>query len=185
MMPSRSKRLVEQPLGDRVDHHVAGPSVKGQDPIGKSPRGNGGEIGDSADVLRDPSPARVPIQQIVEERNQRRPFASRGHIRRTEIRNHRHSHAGCDHRAFAGLPGGRDPMAQKALPLALMVERLPVTADELYFAMKSALRCEHRVGVEFRQQEVEPRQMGDTGLAVAFMAASTVRRTCFGYGNSA
>ena len=55
-------------------------------------------------------------------------------------------------------------MSQKPLGFALVVERLPVTADKLYFPTKSTLRFEHSVGVEFSQQEVEPRQTGDTGF---------------------
>ncbi len=93
-----------------------------------------------ADVLHDSPHARIAEQHVVEKGNQRRALASRRHIRRTKIRNHRHSHSCRNDRRLTRLPGRRQLAPKKCLRLALMIERLPVAAHQIRFHAKPPLR---------------------------------------------
>src|SRR5581483_6052005 len=89
------------------------------------------EIGDSADVQHDASDARMAIDEVIEEGNQRRTFASCGHVRRAEVGHRRCSSARRYDRALARLPGDRQFAAEERLALATVIERLTVAADQL------------------------------------------------------
>ena len=47
--------------------------------------------------------------------------------------------------------------------LALVIERLPVAADEFRFQAKSALGRQHRIRVKFAEQEIQPGQISHAG----------------------
>ena len=98
-----------------------------------APAGNRGEICDAADVLHDASDLGIAIKQVVEKGNQRRAFASGGHVGGAEVGDDRDSDAGGKHRAFSGLPGDGQVASQKFRGLALMVESLAVASDEFCF----------------------------------------------------
>ena len=104
---------MEQPLGHRIDHHVAGAGIKGNNLVRGGICRNGREIGNAADVLHDSANFRVAIEQVIEKGNQGRAFAASGHVRRTKIADHRSSDPGRDDRALAGLPGRRDLRPRK------------------------------------------------------------------------
>ena len=57
----------------------------------------------------------VAIQKIIKKGNQRSALASSRHIRRTKIRDHRHTQPRRNHRAFAGLPRHRQFSSEKSL----------------------------------------------------------------------
>ena len=64
-------------------------------------------------------------EKIVHKGNQRRPLTAGGDVARAEVGNHRDARALRDHRRFAQL---------QRVPAALMVDRLPVAADQLHGA---------------------------------------------------
>ncbi len=49
---------------------------------------------------------------------------------------------------------------RKSLRLALMIKRLTVAADQIHFCPKPSLRGQHRIGIKFTQQEIQPSQIG-------------------------
>ena len=106
----------------------------------------------------------IAIKQVVEEGNQRRAFASGGHVGGAEIGNDRNSDTGGEHRAFSRLPGDGQVSSEKFLGFALVVESLAVAADQFCFQAETALGGEYRFGVEFGQQEIQPGQVGYAGL---------------------
>src|SRR5690348_594386 len=55
--------------GERVDDHVAGAGVEGDDVAGAGARGNYGEISDAADVEGDAADAGIAIEQVVNKRD--------------------------------------------------------------------------------------------------------------------
>ena len=106
----------------------------------------------------------LAIEQVIEEGNQGRAFASRSHIGGAEIGYHRDAHARGDHRAFARLPGDREFASQKWRGFALMVERLAMASDELDFLAEASLGGQDSFGIQFGEQEIQSGQVGDAGL---------------------
>src|SRR5690348_7541330 len=131
------ERRAKEALGDGVDHHVPRSSVEGTHFCGRRVCGNRREISDSADVLHNPADASVPVEQIVEERNQRRAFASGGHVGRTKVGNDRHSQPLSRNRAVARLPGDRNLAIKKLRRSALMIKRLAMAADKVDLLAKT------------------------------------------------
>ena len=73
----------------------------------------------------------IAIEQVIDERHQRRALPSRGHVRGTEIANRGDAGALGDHARLADLQcGGDPPRPPRALRRALMVNRLAVRADQ-------------------------------------------------------
>ncbi len=106
---------------------------------------------------------RMAKQKVVKERNQRCAFASGGHVCRAEVGDHRDLQPRRQHRSLAGLPRSGDCPPQIRPRVALVINRLTMTADQI--ASKSALPRGnlHGVGVDFSQPEVEACQVGDAG----------------------
>ena len=155
--------LVEQMLGDGVDHHVAGPGVEGDDLLGQRARRNRREIADAAEVLHDAPVTAMAVEHVIEEGNQRRAFAAGSHVGGTKIGDHRHADLRRDHRRLAGLPGAGDAAPEKRRWRSLVIERLAVAADQFALQPRASLRGANRVGIEFAQQELQPRKIGDAG----------------------
>src|SRR5690349_6526261 len=95
-------------LSDRIDHHVPGASIKGDQILQLGVRRNRGEVCYSADVLQDTACSTMPKKYEVKIRHQRRAVASGGHVSGTEVGNHRYSKPRSDHRTFAELPSAGD-----------------------------------------------------------------------------
>ena len=156
--------LAEETVGDGVNHHVARAGVESRNLFSGCSRRDCCQICDATDVLHDASDLRVAIEQVVEEGNQRRAFASGGHVGGAEIGDDRDADTGGDHRAFSGLPGDGQFAAQEFRGLALVVESLAVASDQFCFQAEAALGGEYGFGVEFGQQEIQTRQIGYAGL---------------------
>ncbi len=107
----------------------------------------------------------MPVEHVVEEGNQRRAFSARGHVGGAEIRDDGDAEPGGEDGGFARLPGARDGAAEERPGVALMVERLSVTADEFALQTRAPLRSADRIGIEFAQQEIQAREIGDAGGA--------------------
>src|SRR5215470_6164352 len=78
-------RLVKKNLHELINHHVAGASIESDYVFRPGIGRNGGEVGDSAEVLDDPSCTPIAEQHIVKEGNQWRSLASGCHVRGTKI----------------------------------------------------------------------------------------------------
>ena len=156
--------LAEEAIGDRVNHHVAGAGVESRNLFRGCSRRDCCQVRDAADVLHDAADLLVAIEQVIEEGNQRRAFASGGHVGGTEIGDDRDADARGDHGAFSGLPGDGQFAAQKFRRLALVIESLAVAADEFCFQAETALGGEYGFGVEFGQQKIQAGQVGYAGL---------------------
>ena len=143
---------------------LPGPVSKAVTCFGRCSRRDRRQICDPADVLHDAADFGIAIKQVVEEGNQRRAFASGGHVGGAEVGDDRNADAGGDHRAFSGLPGDGQVASQKFRGLALVVESLAVAADQFCFQAETALGGEYGLGVEFGQQEIQTRQIGYADL---------------------
>jgi hypothetical protein len=106
----------------------------------------------------------VPEQQVVDIRNQRSTLSSGGHVGRAEIGHDRDACARGNHGAFSSLPGDSQLAAQEFCGLPLVIESLPVAADEFYFQAETALSGEDGFGVEFRQQKIQAGKVGYADL---------------------
>src|SRR5579864_7726075 len=71
--------------GERVDDHVAGTRVEGEDIFRLRGGGKHGEVGDASDIEGDAAAARIAIKKIVDEGNERRALASCGDVGGTKI----------------------------------------------------------------------------------------------------
>ena len=147
ILPPLIERFSEEFLRDGIDHHIAGSGIEGDNLSFSSIRWDRREVRDAADVLHNASDMSIAKKHVIEEGNQRRAFASGGHICRTKVRDHGSTGSCGDQCRFARLPRGRDLAAQKWTGLALMVNRLSMAADEVGFCSKAALGGQHGVGI--------------------------------------
>ena len=69
--------------------------------FGQGARRDRREVADAAEILHDASIAAMTVEHIIEERNQRRAFAARGHVGGTKIGDDRHADFRRDHRRLA------------------------------------------------------------------------------------
>src|ERR1019366_6945089 len=104
---------LEQPLGDGVDHHVAGTCVEGNYIFGKRARRNRREISDAAEILHDPSVTAMAVERVIEKRHQRCAFTACSHVGGTEIGNHRHPDFRRENGRLAALPGAGNAAPQE------------------------------------------------------------------------
>src|SRR5205823_6081395 len=153
-------RPVEQKLRKLVHHHISRPGIKSRHVFRPGIGGNGGEISDAAEVLHNAPDATVSENDVIKKRNQRRAFAADSHVRRTKIRNRRYSQPRSDDRAFSCLPGTSNLLAQIKSRVALVVNSLAMTADQVNVGDGGVLlRFANGIGVKFSQQEVQPRKL--------------------------
>ena len=155
--------LAEELLSQRVDHHVAGSCIEGHHPIGRSSGWDCRQVGDAADVLQHAPALAVGKQHVIQQRNQRRALPAGQHIRRTEVRNHGNAERRGNRRRFARLPGASKAPARIGLCARLMIESLPVAADQVQLHVVPLHRFARRLGVGQPQPPVEPRQLGRRG----------------------
>src|SRR6185437_8495495 len=156
---------MKKPLCTGIDHHVAWPGIEGDNSLHFSEMRagwNDGEVGDTTNVLQNPQLAAMTKEGYVEQRNQRGAGSSSGHIRRSKIGDNRYLGARRNHRCFAGLPSGADAPSEKRRARLLVIEGLPMAADEIEFGdFVSLSRRVHRIRITFSQKKVEARQLGD------------------------
>ena len=152
-------RLSEQLLGEGVHHHVPGPGIEGENFSDRGIRRNGSQIGDTANIEGDPSHTRITIEQVIEIRNQRRALAAGGHIRGTEIGDHRNAGARRHRGPFSCLPSDCELSSQEPRRRPLVIERLSVAADQIAVEAQFPLRGNDRFCVQFAQQKIQPRQI--------------------------
>src|SRR6266404_5121482 len=131
--------LPEKPVDDCIDHHVARAGVESRNLLRGCSRRNYRQVGDAANVLHDVPNFGIAIEQVIEEGNQGRAFASRSHVGWTKIRDDRDADSGRENGAFSSLPGDGQLAAQEFGGLALVVESLAVTTDQRCFQAESAL----------------------------------------------
>src|SRR5271157_402112 len=105
----------------------------------------------------------MAVEHVIEEGNQRRALATCGHVSGTKVRHHGKAEFCGDDGSFAGLPCASDAAAQKQRWVPLVIERLPVTADQFALQPGAALCRTNRVGIEFAEKEIGPREIGDAG----------------------
>src|SRR5271165_1550303 len=155
----------EQTLGHSVDHHIGRARVEGDDMFWLCAWWNRGEVADSPKILHDTPIAALAVENVIEEGNQGRTFAAYGHVCGTEIRDHGHAELCRDDGRFTRLPCARDVTAEEWLGLALVVERLAMTADQFAFQPGPALRGTDRIGIEFAEQKIQAREIRNAGRA--------------------
>jgi len=138
---------VEEALGHCIDHHVARAGIECDHLAGCCARWYRCQVCDASDVLHDAAIAPMAAEHIIQDGNQRRALASHSHIGGTEIGNDRHAGPGSDDRRLSRLPRTGDPSSEIRSRRALMVERLPVAANQLTFHPGTALRCANSISV--------------------------------------
>src|ERR1017187_3394724 len=159
------KGALEQVLADGIDHHVAGASVEGNYSFGKRSRRNRGEISDASEVLHDSPVTAMAVERVIEKRRQRCAFTACGHVCRAEIRDHWYTYLRRDNGRFATLPGAGNAAPQEERRTTLMVECLPVAANEFAVQARAPLGSTDRVCIQFTKQEVQSREIGDARRA--------------------
>ena len=126
------------------------------------------QIRNATDVLRNAALRHAPhpliaIKKIVEERHQRRAFASGRDVCGTKIGDHRHTQPRRDHRALAGLPRYRQLSSEKPLRYSLVIERLSMTAHQVKFHAMLARCLRDRLRVQFAEKEIQAGQIRNVG----------------------
>ncbi len=177
--------LAEESVGHCVDHHVAGAGVESCHLLRRCSGRDCRQVRDAADVLHDAADLLIAIQQVIEEGNQRRAFASGGHVGGAEIGDDRNADTSGEHRALSGLPCDGQLAAKKFRRLALMIESLAVAADQFCFQVETALGGEEGFGVEFGEQKIQAGQIGYAGCFRVHGFAGRLGGLFFGYGYSA
>ncbi len=135
-----------------VNDHIAGPGVEGQNVRRRVcrahlllRRGLGGgkvctahparrqerQIGNAADILHGPAQPLVLKEDGIGVGYQRRPFAARGHVARPKIRHGRDAGALGNPARLADLKRGTDRPSGISAACRVVVDRLPVRANEV------------------------------------------------------
>ncbi len=151
--------LAEEFFRHRIDNHIARAGVEGDDLLGRRARRYGAEVGNSADVLHDASAALVAVEQVVEEGNQRCAQAPGRHVGWTEVGDYRYARTGGNDRTLARLPCARHIAPQVRTKVALVIKRLPVTANQVQLQPRTFRRRVNGVCVQFAEKKVQARQV--------------------------
>src|ERR1700733_14621866 len=118
-------------LHQRVDNHIPGASVEGENIFWFRVGRNYGDVCDAADIQCNAANFRIAIEKVVHKRNERSALATDGDIRRTKIGNRCDSCSRGDNCGFADLKrAGGMARATNAARTALMKNSLSVGADE-------------------------------------------------------
>src|SRR6266571_3914686 len=117
-------------LHERVDEHVGGTGVEGEDLRWLSGGGNHCDICDAAEIEGDAAEFGVAIEKVVDVGNERSTLAAEGHVRGTKVRDGGDAGAGGDDRGFADLQRGGGWRAEIRSWADLMKDRLAMAADE-------------------------------------------------------
>src|ERR1700761_1295458 len=156
--PATVVGLAEDLLGERIDDHVGGAGIEGDQLIECSACRNEGEVSDAAEVLQHARAARMREECRIEQGDERRSLSAGHHVGRTKVRDHRRMSGGGYQGGFTQLPSAGDAAAGVGFRDALVVDGLTVTADEVE---RVALRgCLHGVAVSLPEAPVEARKLG-------------------------
>src|ERR1035438_3461278 len=107
----------------------------------------------------------MAVEHVIEKRHQWCAFAACGHVCRAEIRDHWYTYLRRDNGRFAALPGAGNAAPQEERRTTLMVECLPVAANEFAVQARAPLGSTDRVCIQFTKQEVQSREIGDARRA--------------------
>ncbi len=115
---------------ERVNEHVGGAGVEGEDLCGLGGGGDDGDVGDAAEIERDAAEFWVAIEKIVGVRDERRALAAESDVGGTKIADGGDAGAGGDDGWLADLQRGSRGRAEIGRGLALMKNGLAVAADK-------------------------------------------------------
>src|SRR5262249_42322125 len=106
----------------------------------------------------------MAVEDIIEERRKRRAFAASRHVSLSKIRDDGNAELRGKHCALARLPSCSDSTSEIFGSIALMIDSLTVTADQLGFNAGVPLKCVGEcIGIEVAQTNIEPGKIGDAG----------------------
>ena len=157
-IPVEAQAAAREMRGERVDDHVAGAGVEGENIARPRGGGNEAEVGDAADVQRYSTDARMAIEKIVDEGHERRALAAGGHIRGTKIGDGGDASALGNDGRLGDLQGGGDGRAEKRGWSALMVDGLAVGAEQRDTARRNAeafAGAQRSIGEKFAKAEIK------------------------------
>ena len=157
----------EEPLYESVDDHVAGAGIEGDDAFKGRTGGDGGEVGDPSDVLKNPPAASVGEIDIVEEGDERRALATGGHVGGAEVGDDGDAGGGGDQSRFAELPGAGEAASRVQSRRALVVDSLAVAADERRRDLRVADGGLDGLGVGEAEAPVQASEFGGVGVGRA------------------
>ena len=83
--PSGIEGLAEKVLRKRIDDHVSGARVKGDDFARLGAGRNRSEVSDAADVLKHPAAFQIRKEREIQQRNEGRSLAAGHHVRRAKV----------------------------------------------------------------------------------------------------
>ena len=148
---------------ERVDDHIAGAGVEGQDGAGLGGFGDDGDVGDAADVQDGAAAAGVAIEQVIAKGDERRALAADGHVGGAKIAHGGDAGERGDDGGLADLQCGGDVCAEEAGRAALMEDGLAVRSDQADAAQRDAeflAGAQGGFGEELAQPEI---QLADVG----------------------
>ena len=143
---------------ERVDDHVAGAGVEGQDRAGRGGFGDDGDVGDAADVQGGAAAAGVAIEQVIAKGDERRALSAGGHVGGAKIADRGDAGERGDDGGLADLQCGGDVCAEEAGRAALMEDGLAVRADQADAAQRDAefsAGAQGGFGEELTQTEIQ------------------------------
>ena len=127
-----------------IDDHVARSGIERDHLFRPAVRRNGGDVCNSAYVQRNTPEFGIDVQQIIDERNERRSFAAGSHVARTEIGDDGYSELFRQH--------GTVPKLKRAL---LLVENgLPVRSNQVDRVQRNAAFA-YGLCIKIRKQKVQ------------------------------
>ena len=144
---------------------LPGPVSNATTSLGQSARRNRRKVADAAEILHDATITAMAVEHVIKEWHQRRALAAGSHIGRTKVGNDRHAEPGRDDCCLAGLPCAGNPVVEEQCGVSLVIERLPVTADQFGFQVRATLSGANGIRVEVTEKEIEPRKIGDARCA--------------------
>jgi hypothetical protein len=90
-------------VNKRINDHVAGTGIEGNDLVGGASRRNRRDVRDSSDVQCHATGCLIAKEQVVHMRDERRSTSSRRHVARAEIGYNRSTNSFGDHGTVSDL----------------------------------------------------------------------------------
>src|SRR5713101_1741123 len=135
-------------MDERIDQHVAGAGVEGEDLRRLRIGGKNSDVSNAAEIERHAAEFGVAIEKIVGVGNEGRTLAAESDVCGAEVADGGNSAAGGDDGGFADLECRGGGPAQKSNGFPLVKDRLSVASDERNAArrdMKTAAGLHGRV----------------------------------------
>ena len=149
-------------LDEGVDQDICRASVEGEDLRRFAGGGEDGDIGDSAEVERDPAEFWMAVEEIVGVGDERGALAAEGDVGGAEVGNRGDAGAGSDDAAFAGLQRGGCRAAEIFHRWALVEDGLAVIGEKRDFFRRDAEAFaggQGCFGVDLTEAEIELAQV--------------------------